>query len=224
MHFYFRLLFVLGCTLMLPSALVAGEAERDEWVRQRAELRMHPVGYSLSQRKITLANVIPMHPSGFAAERYSMLPGLATGLGRGWEAAAQVTLAETLGANNDGIINGRAFYGGGLQKQLTRGETLKSTALAVGGYGWGGPTKSSGGMFYAVASKQISGLKEGDNHALFGHFGVKAEAFDNAVGDSSGVRPFLGANLSFGQLVFLSGEVSPRQAWEFANQYSMSAT
>lgn len=218
---------------LLPSLCVAlacsfGHADdnddRDEWIRHRADLNLHPVGYSLSQRKFTFDTIIPMHPSGFAAERYSLFPGPAFGLGRGWEVGAHATLAETLGVNNTGILNGRAFYGAGLQKQLTRGETLQTPALALGGYGWGGPGNSNGGMVYAVVSKQLSGVPEGKNTALFAHLGVKLEMFDNLVGNSSGVRPFLGANLSFSRLVFFSGEISPRQAWEFAHQYSISGT
>lgn len=185
-------------------------------VDYRLQLDWHPIGPVARKGQLLWGGHIPMHPSGFRADKYSLYFGPTYGLGDGWEVAAAVTGAQRIGRGGEAL-----FYGLGVQKQLMS-ETRSRPVVSLGAYGMAGPHDHHTGTLYASATKQVWARGE---RAAFLHGGAKFELYDSDdYGDSTGLRPYAGATLAFSRRLFLSGEFSPSQPWETANPYSVRAT
>lgn len=224
-----RLLLIVLLSLFLPVAVHADDKSNDNeavpeaWRAYRARLDLHPVGYTLHKRRLKLDNLVPLHPAGFAARSTSSYPGPIMAIADGLEAFVSVSSAVPFSQPHTGFLAGRFFYGGGLQKQLTGDAEMTKPALSIGGYGYTGPKSMNGATGYAVASHRLWQKPESADVALFGHLGVKVENFSNTITDSTGIRPFAGGNVALSRIVFLRGEFSPRQSWEFEHQFSAKA-
>lgn len=220
-----------GCVFVaaLVAALLAPHAAQaqaskpapedpDYWRQYQLGLEYDPIGYTIKPNRFLFSGYTPMQPAGFRSDKYSHYFNPAYGLGDGWEATLGVTGAEAIGAGGEAI-----FYSGGVQKQLVR-ESGWRPAVSVGGYGYVGPHEHHGGTAYVVGSKRLwRGI--GGSQALFGHAGLKMETWDaSRLDGSTGLRPFVGANVGLTRRVFLSLDFSPRQAWQVSNPYSLGAT
>jgi hypothetical protein len=225
----YRLSLVATLILLLPGSVLADDKSKDDesdpdlWRHYHARLELHPVGYTLHKRKLNLDNLVPLHPAGFLARTTSSYPGPILGFGNGLEAFGSISSAVALSESHGGLISGRFFYGGGLQQQLAGDAELTRPAISLGAYGYTGPNSLQGGTGYLVASHRLWQKPDSSTVALFGHLGVKAETFSNAVTSGTGVRPFVGGNLALSRILFLRGEFSPRQSWEFKHQFSAKA-
>ena len=200
----------------------------DYWLDHYAYLDFNPVGFTQEHKGVVANTLTPIHPSGLPADEYYSLlgiPGATYGFGHGLQAEVAVTGLQQRGGPGEAT-----FYGLGLQKRLFGGKNPGDVSVAVGGYGYLGPRSYNGGMVYLAASKRIFGDINTHRPALFLHTGVKMEAFNNEHLEtldgrrrSSGVQPYVGANLTLGSRLFLVGEFAPGQAWEPNNQFTVRA-
>lgn len=197
-------------------------SDPDYWLRYRLGLTMHPIAYTV--QRFHFDHLIPMRPAGFPARRYTAYPTPIFGLGGGWELATLLTNAQPLGCASSGIASGRLFYGVGAQKQLLPDDPPYTPGLAVGGYTYRGPNGHRGSAAYLVATQRVFDISEPTMNAVFFHAGVKVETFDSRLSQASGVRPFIGNNVSLNPQMYFSGELSWKQRWERSHPYSVRGT
>lgn len=224
------LLLVAGCcaapacaqSSSAPATPPADTTENPDDVLSRAfwedtelDLDYHPIGYSISRKKrYSFDNYIPMRPAGFRADKFSMYFAPTYSFGDGWEAALGITGAQRIGPRGEAI-----FFGGGVQKQFVQ-ERRGMPAISLGLYGMGGPNGHNSQTLYLAASKRVAG-GAAHKYSVFLTAGGKLERFDSDdYGNGTGLRPFAGAQLSYGKRLFFTTEISPAQPWERSTMYA----
>ena len=188
-------------------------------VENRLRLEFHPVAPVLAKGQYLFSTLMPMQPAGFRSDQFEHYLSPVYGLGDGWQVGASLTGAERIGPG------GEALFGGiGLQKQFMQ-ERGGRPALAIGAYGMFGPHSHNSQNVYLAASKRVWTARSSRPQALFLHAGAKAEFYDgDDYGNSSGIRPFIGANLTLTRRFFVGAEWAPSQPWETDDQFAVRGT
>lgn len=216
------LALALGAAILAPAAARADDADPNlldstHWLqRHRIDLEWGEVGPVVKKGKLDFTSQIRMHPAGFKADTYDLLVAPVYGFANGWEATAGVSMAQRLGPGGTAF-----FFGGGLQKEILRGEDWRPS-VSLGGYGMFGPHDYQGGSVYLAATEKLYSDKRGFGAYL--HGGAKYELFSSDdYGDHSGVRPYTGLSLSYKRKYSLAAEWAPRQSFEQRDPWAVRA-
>lgn len=222
------LLLVLPFCPLRPAAAQGSTAPAtapadnpDYWRDHHVGLLLHGIGYAYQRPGLHRRFFASGRPSGVPADDFGntlwLLSGATYGFGDGLEAGVSATRVE-----RPGPTDSQNFFGVGIQKQFIT-ERQSRPAVSVGAFGFTGPDDADGGRFYLAASKQIFGDHTLDRPALFLHAGLELETFDTRLDASTGLRPYVGANLTLTPWLFLSADYAPEQSWETQSLWSARA-